>query len=388
MPDDRTNLAMDDVVQLVPLQSATRPAVPPPAPRRGPWLRFLFCVLLPTALCGTYLFAFAVPRFVSEARFSISRTSQSGRMPGATLSIEDAPKSLGEDDSYAVRDFLQSRDAMRLLIDKAGLRDVLRPAASDPFWAFPGRLRGQSDEDLFRYLSWLVSAEYDSSTGITTLRVQGFAPQDAQRLAGVLLDGSEALVNRLNERARGDAIRVAAAEVARARSDAMAAEDALTAFRNRWSVIDPTALSQTVVAAITALTLQAVDTSAQLDVVLHSQSQSPQIAPLKARLAALQAQIEVERGRLAGSDGSLAPRVAEYERLLLLRDFAAKSFVSALSVLETVRLDAERQQAYVTRIVTPQQSDEPENSRPALWTLLVFLCGLAVFALFRPEPPR
>jgi len=392
MPDDHTQLAMDDVVQLVPLESGARP-VPfrpapfRPAPRRRGWVRMLLLVVLPTALCGTYLFGFAAPRYISEARFSISRSNQMGRMPGAALSIDEAPKGLGEDDSYAVRDFLQSRDALRLALVNSDLRDMLRAATSDPLWAFPGWLRGRSNEDLYRYLQWLVSVDYDSSTGITILRVQGFAPQDAQRLADVLLAGSEALVNRLNERARSDAIRVAAAEVERAQADAVHAEDRLTAFRNRWSVIDPSALSQTVIAAITALTLQSAEAAAQLDVLVHSQVRSPQIAPLRARITALQAQIELERARLAGSDASLAPRIAEYERLLLLRDFAARSYVSALTVLESVRLDAQRQQAYLTRIVLPQQADEPASPRPATWTLAVLLCGVLMFALFRPEPP-
>jgi len=388
MLDDPTRPVMDDVVELVPLQR-TEPPIParPPVARRH-WPAFLLLVMLPTALSGLYFYAFAAPRYMSEARFSISRTAQPGRVPGSGLAIDETPKGFGEDDSFAVRDFLQSRDALHLAIDKAAFRSSLKPAAADPFWAFPSLLRGQGDEDLYLYFRSLVTVDYDSSTGITTLTVEGFSPHQAERLAMVLLDGSEELINKLNLRARGDALRVATAEVARARNEAILAEDRLTAYRNKWAVIDPTALSQTVIAAITALTLQSVEAAAQLDMLVHSQAKSPQIEPLKARLDALRAQVEAERKRLAGSDGSLAPRVAEYERLLLQRDFAAKSFVSALTVLEGVKLDAERQQAFVMRIVTPRQSDKPVYPRPVLWTGGVFVASLILFMLWRAEKPR
>lgn len=384
MPDDITKVVSDDFVTLVPLQGGPGIASPLPRRRSRGWIRLLLTVVLPTALAAIYLFGLAAPRYVSEARFSINRANQIGRLPNSGLPIEQGPKGLGEEDAYAVRDFLQSRDAMRLAIEHAGLRNMLSSASFDPLWAFPGLLNGQSDEDLFRYLQRIVSIDYNASSGITTLRVQGFTPESAQRLATVLLEGSEVLINRLNERARGDAVRVAMAEVSRARDEALAAADALTAFRNRWAVIDPTAMSQTVIAAITTLTLQSVETSAQLDVLLNSQTQSPQIAPLKARLAALQRQIEAERRRLGGSDASGAARVADYERLLLLRDFAARSFISALSVLEMVRLDLDRQQAYVSRIVSPQLADRPDAPWPVMWTAIVFAAGVAIFLLFRP----
>lgn len=380
-----TNVFADgEMIRLVALPGLTAGQVTRGNPRRRSWLLFCLLVVLPTLMAGLYFGFLAPDRFVSEARFSIVRSNSAGHLPGGMFSVESSPKAIEADDAYAVRDFIGSRDAMRLLLDKADLRSALTPARSDPFWRFPGGLNGESNERLYRYLRSLISVDYDATTAMTTLQVRAFTPQDAQRIALVLLDGCEDLVNRLNDRARDDARRVAEEDVTRARAEATAAEEALTQFRNKWSLVDPTAYSQTILATITALSLEEVEATALLDVTTHSSPKSPQIAPLQARIRALHDQIEHERDRLAGSHDSLAPMVAEYERLLLLRDFAAKSFVTALTELEAARQDGERQQAYLTRVVTPMVADEPYSPYRLGMPLLVFVLGMLVFGAVRP----
>ncbi|HET9018668.1 MAG TPA: hypothetical protein VFN46_03725, partial [Acetobacteraceae bacterium] len=233
----------------------------------------------------------------------------------------------------------------------------------------------------------LVSLDYNGSTNVSTLQVQAFRPEDAQRIATILIGGAETMLNRMNDRAHRDAQRVAEAEVADSRAAALAAEDALTAYRNREQVVDPLALSQTVLATIGTLTEELVTAAANLDVALHSSVHSPQIPPLRSRISALQAQIDHERGVLAGSDHSLAPRIAGYERLLLLRSFAEKRYVSALTLLETARLDAEHQAAYLERVVTPRITDQPRYPYRLLWPAVTLLVGLLTCWLFRPDAP-
>lgn len=373
-----------EVVRLVALTDF-RPelTIQPRTRGRAGWI-FVLVVLLPTLLSGVYFGLIAPNQYVSEARFTIVHPNAGGRLPSTGMPLGGTPHAVASDDAYAVRDFLTSRDAMRLLIDKAGLREIAARVSRDPFWRFPSGVNGDSDERLYRYLHSLMSVNYDSSTGMTTLQTKAFSPADASQMALVLLDGCEALVNRLNSRAREDALRVAEGDVARARAEALSTEDKLTAFRNQWSLVDPSAFAQTVFSTITALSLQEVEAAAMLDVTIHSSPKSPQVAPLQARIRALQDQIERERERLAGSNDSLAPRVAEYERLLLLRDFAAKSFVAALSELETVRLDGERQEAYLSRVVTPVAPDEPAYPFRIGSPLLTLAIGLIVFAVVRP----
>lgn len=345
--------------------------------------RVVLLIVLPTLLSGFYFGLIAADRYVSEARFVVRKPSNPTRGTAQTLSIDDAPKGLGGDDSYVVRDFLNSRDALGLLLDKTDFRAEVARAGNDWFWRFPGLLTGDSDEDLYRLYQSFVKIDYDTSTGVTSLDVQAFDPEEARRLAVVLMDGGEALLNRMNDRARADAIRVAEDEVARSKQRALDAQEQVTAFRSRESVIDPTQLSKTVLSTMTALSLQLVEDRAQLDVTMQASPRSPQIAPLRSQVKALQEQIEHERGTLAGDDRSLAPRIAEYERLTLRRTFAEKSFVSALNQLEAARLDTQRQQDYLERVVEPHAADEARYPWRVLWTFGTFLAGCAVFWMFR-----
>jgi capsular polysaccharide transport system permease protein len=383
-------LSWMDAVQLVELPAhegrSARSAAP--LPRRhvsGRVVRFLLIVLLPTLGAGLYFGLIAADRYISEARLMVRSAASFGRPAAPGLSVEEGPKAIGGDDAYAVREFMLSRDGMRLLLDKAGLREAVARGGRDLLWRFPSVLTGDTDEALFRLYGSLVSVDYQTTTGLIALNVQALRPEDARRMASVLIDGAEALVNRLNERARSDAIQVAEREVARSRDLALAAQERLTAFRQRESVVDPGQMSQTVMATITALSLQAVEAASQLDMTLHTSPNSPQIVPLRGRIRSLRNQIDQERGALAGGQGSFAPKIAEYERLLLDRMFAEKTFLSSLNLREAARADSQRQQSYLELVAEPRAADEAFAPYRVLWTIGVFLASLAAFWVFRPR---
>jgi capsular polysaccharide transport system permease protein len=191
----------------------------------------------------------------------------------------------------------------------------------------------------------------------------------------------------MNDRARSDAIRVAEAEVADSRAAALAAQDAITAYRKQERVIDPMLVSQSVLGTIGSLTEDMVSTAADLDVVVHASPHSPQIPPLRGRINALQAQINRERATLAGSDSAWAPRIAAYERLVLLRSFAEQRYTSALGMLESAHLDAEQHAAYLERVVTPHVADHAQYPHRILWPAVTLLAGLVTSWLFRSTTP-
>lgn len=381
-----------DAVQLVeqPRPSLdNRPPKPPAAAGRrshAELVKFLLIVVFPTLLALLYFGFIAADRYVSEARLLVRNANSLGRAASPGFSVEEGPKNGGGNDSFAVREYILSRDAMDLLRDHAGLRQAVAGAGYDLWWRFPSVLTGYSDEALYRLYGSLVSVDYQNTTGLIELRVQALAPDDARRMAAVLIDGAEALVNRLNDRSRTDAVRVAEQEVTSNRAKASEAQERLTQFRQREAVIDPTLLSQTIHSTIAALSLQAVEASAQLDMTLQTSPNSPQILPLRSRIQAVQGQIDRERKKLAGGQGSFAPKIAEYERLLLDRDFAQKSFVSSLHLLETSRLDAQRQQSYLERVAEPHAADEAFYPHRIFSILGIFLAGLAIFWAFRSKP--
>jgi capsular polysaccharide transport system permease protein len=347
---------------------------------------FIFLVILPTLMAGTYFGLIAPHRYLAEAKFIVRKPASisSGML---TPSTPDQTVQSGDEDAYAVRDFILSRDGLQAALNQGGLRGALAKSGNDPLWRFPGPLLGHTQEQLFRYYLDLVSVTPDVTTGVSTLRVQAFDPSDARRLAAELTDAAEALLNRLQTRARQDAIRVAAVEVERTRGLATAAQQALTSFRTRENMVDPTMLAQTVLNTITELSLHVVEASAQLDMLRRASGSSPQIAPLRSRVAALEAQIDRERATLAGNNLSYAPKIAEYERLVLLRDFAVRNFISALTALETARLEALHQRVYLERVVQPREADQPAYPHRVLCVLVVFGIGLLIYRILRPAAP-
>jgi capsular polysaccharide transport system permease protein len=283
--------AHDSWIDLVQLRSLAEPvSIDPPRQKRN-WraLAWLFLlVVVPTVLAGCYFGLLAPDRYVAEARFIVRKPASISSTTMAPVSPEQTLQS-GDEDAYAVRDFILSRDGMQAMLDHGGLRAAIARSGPDPVWRFPGFLNGDTDEQLYRYYQAITSVTHEASTGVTTLRMEAFDPEDARRLAAGLADAGEALLNQLQVRARQDAIRVATGEVERSRALATEAQLGLTDFRTRESMIDPALLAETVLKTITALSLQVVEAGAQRDLLRHTSASSPQISPLTSRITALQA---------------------------------------------------------------------------------------------------
>ena len=364
-----------------------RSAARAPLLHRLIWLLpFLLLVVAPTGVAGLYFGFIAAARYEAEARFVVRSPTNpglgalSGLMRTGELGMGSGA---GAENASVVEDFILSRDAMRRLVARIGLTKKLSAPGSDWRWQFPNFLVGRTDEALYRHYLRFVSIRFDSASGIITLRVEAFTPDDARDIAATLLDESERLVNRLNDRSRQDAVREAQQEVDRSRTQALVAQEGLTEFRSAETMIDPVQLSRTVMVTIGKLLLTMVETNAQIEVLERSSPQSPQIAALQNRSRALQTQIDAQKLSLAGNSTSLAPLIAQYERLVLDRDFSARALTSTLNSFEAARQEAQRQQVYLERVVSPRAPDEARYPWRILDTLGVFGLALGVFAVWR-----
>ncbi|MPZ35960.1 MAG: capsule biosynthesis protein [Rhodospirillales bacterium] len=338
-------------------------------------------VLLPTLVATAYFGLIAADRFESEARFVI-------RTPGATSTnaamasvMQSAGVTSATEEALIARDYLESRDAMTYLEEHAGLRDAVGNRTADFLWRYPNFFTSNTKEGLFWHYHRLLSVELDTTTGVTLLRIQGFDPQQAQRLVSNLLTAAETLINRLNERARNDAIAFAEAEVDRMRQRAVAAQAKLTAFREREALIDPSHATLAVLETIARLAHDVAQVNVQLRELQSGSPGGPQIGGLRVRQAALEAQIAAERQRLAGDSASIAPRIAEYEQLMLERGFAERALLAALTAVELARVEAQRQHVYVERVAAPSLPDHPAYPLRIVWCLAVLAISYAVFRI-------
>ena len=337
----------------------------------------LIVAATPFLLALLYFLFFAAARYESEASFVVRSPSRSAASQIANL-VQGPGIVSSSDEAYVVHEFIQSRDAMRSLIANDDLKGAFGKSGLDFFWSTPGWFGEPSNERLYRHYLKFITVLFDKTTGISTLRVQAFTPEDAKTLVTALLRQSERLLNRLNERSQKDAVASAEKQVEESKARAYDARGKITVFRNRESVIDPTLLSSAVVETVTRLSLETALLNAQLAELRISSPESPQINSIKYRLAALDAQILKERSQLGGTDASLAPRISEYERLALERDFADQAFTSALNTLELANVDAVRQRAFLEEIASPNLPDYAKYPYRLIWIMTAGIASLGV----------
>jgi capsular polysaccharide transport system permease protein len=332
---------------------------------------------LPTLGAGVYYFAIASDLYLSEAKFIVRSPKQ---VQTSTLGALLQTTGLGRtaDDTAAVQDFIMSRDAVRKLEQKDDLRVILGRPEGDVVARFPGLLIRSDFEALFSRYDYFVSVETDTSTGVTSLRVKAFRPEDAQKVASALLTYSEQLVNELNDRSRRDAIETAQREVDRTQQQIAQIQSELTAYRVQQKMLDPKTTSAGVLELIGQMNTASANARAQLGELLKDSPSSPQIPLVKTRIASLDKLIAEERAKLSGETNSVVTALTEYERLTLERELAEKALASAFTSLEAARLEAQRQQLYLEPIAQPNLPDYPlYPKRVASFTMVLVSCLVA-----------
>lgn len=315
---------------------------------------FLLAVVLPVLLVAGYLYLIASDQYESEAHFLI-RTADATPLPGTGVSqmlSMATGMTAGQGEAISVADYLTSHDVVETL----RRRDHLVQRYNRPDADILSRLRfsDPTPETLLHYYRGKVKVDYNTETGITTLRVHSFRPNDSFEIARDLMALGEARVNALNQRSYEDAIATSRREVAAAENDLAANQGQLTHFRQSRADIDPQASGQAQLGVVSSLTGQLAAARAQLNAMggLINRS-SPQYQAVAARVQALQAQVAAQSGRLAGPSGAIATDIGGYEQLRLKQDFLAKRYEAAATSLEHAREQALKQQLYVVPVVDP-----------------------------------
>lgn len=344
----------------------------------------LITTVIPTSLAILYFGLVASDVYISESRFVV-RSPERQSTSSLGLILKGAGFSKAQDDSYTVQDYVLSRDAINALNDELKIKDAYSASNIDRFNRFGGVGFDNSLEAFYQYYQKKITVQLDSTSSITTLTVRAFTPEAAQHINQRLVDLSESLVNRLNERGRQDMIRFAATEVIEAQAKAKAAALALAQYRNEKGVIDPEKQTAIPLQQVAKLQDELIATKTQVIQLEKLAKDNPQIPVLRQRIGLLEAEIDSEGKRVAGGERSLAGKAAEFQRLALEKEFSDKMLASAMSTLEQARNDAIRKQVYLERIVqsgVPDYPMEPRRLRNIGATLLLGLILYGILSIF------
>jgi len=352
---------------------------PPPQPERRlrRFLRhpFTWFVLVPTLLVVAYFYGIASPQYVSEARFVVRSRADAPQLSlGSVISAATGGGGGATAEANSVRDFLLSHDAVMRAQAQVDLIAIWSRDDAD----FYARLRHDDPERLTKFYNAMVSASFDTSTSVTTLRVRSFRPEDSKAIAVTLLSLSEALVNSLSERAREDALRIARAELLVAEERVAESRSALTRFREQQQDLDSAGTATAAATTISAMESALTAANAELrERMAFMRPDNPALQVTRNRIEALERQIAVERARRTQGEGTLAQQLGSFERLMLEREFADRQLASATASLEAARVEAQRQQVYIARVVEPNLAVYPLYPRKLISVGSVFL-GLSV----------
>jgi len=276
-------------------------------------------VIVPTLLATYYYGFIASDVYVTESRFVVRSPQKS-----SVGSLADVFSKVGfaksDDDSYVVRDYVLSRDALELLNKKLNVVSAYSSDGIDIMNRFPGiKYWDASREAFLRYYQTRVGVVVDPTSAISTLTVQAFDPKTALAINQTLLELSEAFVNQLNSRARQDLISAAMSEVNLA----------------------------------------------------------------KAKLETSSLELAKARGRAQTfTDGE--KQLILIQRLTLEKDFAGQQLAAAMSALEQARVEAIRKQVYLERVAQPALPDAallPDRVRGVLMYLVLGLLAWSILSL-------
>lgn len=351
-----------------------------PQARRRRLLRisFLLCVLVPS-LIGAFYFAFiASDRYVSGAGFAIRGFEVNGSTDFLGAMAGLASSGTTTSDSYIVLKYMSSRDLVEKVDRDVSLRKVFAREDVD----FLSRLDPALQiERVVEYWDGRIAVVFDSVSGIISFEIEAFMPEDAQAVAASVVQYAQDLVNELSRQARQDMVSFAESEAQRAErrlSDALAA---LRSFRDRQNAIDPAGTARIELDLVGGLQRQLAEVEARIAVLDDSlDSRAPSLRNLNRQAEALRTQIQ-ERRRAIGkaepagglAEKALTGQLAEYEALEVERNFAQQAYASALSSLETARVDANRQQRYLAVYAAPALPQYPLYPRRVQNVVLIFL---------------
>ncbi len=125
---------------------------------RNPMLQWLkrhvvlvLTVVVPTCVAILYFGLIASDVYISESRFLVRSPQHQRRAACSAQLLQGTRIVASQDDTYSVHDYILSRDALRELDAKLGVRKAFTSQQVDPINRFPGLYWDNSFEEFYRY---------------------------------------------------------------------------------------------------------------------------------------------------------------------------------------------------------------------------------------------
>jgi capsular polysaccharide transport system permease protein len=346
---------------------------------------FVMTVAVPDLVVTVYFGLIASDQYVTEAKFTVS-SAVIPKMDGLG-SVTGVPPILIVQDTQVVTNYISSRAMVEQLESTVGLRDLYSSNSID-WWA---RFRKDKPIEKFTdYWEKMTTASIALPSGIVTLTVRAFAPEDAKRIADAVIEQSENLINNLNERMRNDTVLASERDMQQASQDLGKARVEMEYERNAEGLIDVGQTSNALSGLISGLQGDLLKAQQQYQTELkYVTAEAPQMQVLSSRITAMQSQLEQMRAQLtsqteqsvsATADKALSGKMTKFAELDLEERIAEKRYQVSVAAVEAAHMMSERQMLYLHEIVAPAQPEDAKYPKRWLSVGMTFLASLIAWA--------
>ena len=343
---------------------------------------FWLFVVLPTIVLAIYYGFIASDVYTSESKFVIRSPNQRS-VSGIGMVLQNIGFNASTDDSYLVRDYLSSRDAVQNLKAKLDIQTKYSAKSVDVVSRF-GTIKEPTFENFYEYFNKKVKVVYDPASSISSLQIEAYTAKDAQNINEELLKMSEEVINRIINNDKNYILVASEKEVQEAQEVSAKAAEALAKYRVKNDVFNPEGQSAIVLQEISKLQDALIQTETQLTQAREITPENPQIKAMETRIKSLKKSIADKSKLVTGpSDISFSNRSVEYQRLQLEKELADKQLASAMATYEQSKNDFNKKQLYLERLAMPSLPDEATKPKRFKNVLSGFVFGLLLWGVVR-----
>nr|WP_141081920.1 capsule biosynthesis protein [Campylobacter lanienae] len=325
----------------------------------------------------------AADRYVSEVSLSVKSTD--GSSPISLSGIESlvGVASSSTEDIKLLQEYIKSFDMLQKLDEKINLRSLYEKQKLDLFFRI---YSSTSKESYLKYYRDRIHILFDDTTGLLNVAVEGFSPEDARNISAAILEECERFINEISHNIAREQLRFAQGELEGAKQKYKDAKNELLAFQNEYGVFDPQSLAKTKAGFITEIELQISKKETELNTMRsYLNDNAPEIVALKAELRAHKEQLEKERRKVASnaSQDKLNDVVAQFEALYLNLSFAEDVYKTAITAVETTRIEIGRKAKQVVVIQSPYVPDSAAYPNKMYNIITIFVILTLIFGVVR-----
>lgn len=354
--------------------------------KSDPWVPVLFviCFVLPALAGAIYYGLIASDRYVTEARFAIRPAIGSAEKatPDSVGTNAGVPQQMIAQDTLITYSYILSRPMVETIEKQLPVREWFGRDSIDFLSRFDA---DKPIEKFIKYWKQRVEVDVESSSGIMSLWVEAFDPDESLAISKAVLKEAERMVNELSMTARNDALAESNRELKLADERLRKVSLAVRDLRNREGVLDAQKSNEANLKVISELRANRINLAVQLAIgqrdlgpesrrIMDLKQQIRDIDENVARIEKASATQDPEQKRV------LSEALTRFEALENERKNATKYYELVLAAHERARIVAARQIEFLSPIVQPVRAESSTQPRRLLMTSLIAAGAALLFA--------